>query len=109
MQNIVCTRESIFMGCGGGWVWLSSDSQGLNKVEGPCLQVTTVAKLRGSHSVAVLPTPLSLPWGQPLDLQPPEAPLYLRSLEAGLGVYLKILSTSAKHRDLFLLYSSQML
>jgi len=63
----------------------------------------------GVPLTAVLPAPPSVPCGQPLDSQPLDALLFLRFLEAGLCVYLKILSIPTKHKDLFLLHSSQIL
>lgn len=59
-----------------------------------------MVKLRECHSAAVLPAPPSLPCGQPQDLKPLDALLFLWSLEAGLCVYLKILSTPTKQRHL---------
>lgn len=67
-----------------------------------------MAKLRGATQRQLFLPHHPFPVAR-LDLQLLDALLFLPSLETGLCVYLKILSTPTKHKDLFLLHSSQML
>lgn len=94
----ICVFQGV---CGGEVLWLSSDSQGLNRVKGPLPKDTTAA--------AALPAPPALPCGRPLDLPLLNAVSFLQSLEAVLCAYLKTLSTLTKLRHFFPLYNLPML
>lgn len=112
LPEIVCKMLSVYV-ClcfsGGNVLWLSSDSQGLNKVKGPLPPShDTVGQAEMVSLSSSSSAPAHLLCGQPLNLQLLDAVSFLQTLEAGLCAYLKTLSTVTKLKD-FLLHSSQLL